>query len=160
MYETLMAILFCAEYNFEKLKIFLGEPKSPEQVLLWRLKGGILKCVGTLLLAEKYFWIKPKTNNRYYPGNQIEKKPPKKLRKTLFGLIINSASDQTECEQIKELKEGIRRIITYLRKIKENKEYLNSRMLQNIYEYLKSLLEMETSQITRTNEQRGQPMKK
>ncbi|MDD5728025.1 MAG: hypothetical protein PHV59_05615 [Victivallales bacterium] len=151
MYETLTAILFCAEYNFEKLKMLWGEPKSPEQALLWRLKGGILKCVGTLLIAEKYFWIKQKTDSRYCPGDRMEKKPPKKLRKTLLDIIINSASGRTEREQIEKLKEGIRNVSTYLLNIKADKNYLNSKVLQNVYEYLQLLLEMEMSQISKTN---------
>ncbi|MFA6716249.1 MAG: hypothetical protein WC082_08030 [Victivallales bacterium] len=151
MYDTLVAILFYAEYNFEKLKEYWGEPKSPEQALLWRLKGGILKCVGTLLIAEKCFWIMQKTNSHYYPGDQIEKKPPKKLLKTLLGIMSNSASDQTEREQVEKLKDGIRSVSTYLLNIKADQNYLNSKVLQNVYEYLQLLLEMETPQINNTH---------
>ena len=157
MYDTLMALLFYAEYNFEKLKEYWGEPKSPEQALLWRLKGGILKCVGTLLIAEKCFWIKPKTDNRYYPGDRIEKKPPQKLLKALLGIISNSASGQTEREQVEKLKEGIRNVSTYLLNIKTDKNYLNSKVLKNVYEYLQLLLELEPPQITQTTNSEACP---
>ncbi|MDD5698880.1 MAG: hypothetical protein PHH77_09725 [Victivallaceae bacterium] len=156
MYETVIAILFCAEYNFKKLKEFWGEPKSPEQALLWMLRLGLTKCVGTLLLSEIYHW---NTINCDCCGNiKDSKKSPVKLRQMLFRLINNSTSAQTECEQITKLRKGVRKAIIYLRKIKADQNYLNSMVLQNVQEYLQSLLEMEPPQIIKTYNLEDLPM--
>jgi len=158
MYEIVMAILFCAEYNFKKLKEFWGEPKSAEEALLWMLRFGLTKCIGTLLLSEIYHW---NTINCDCSGNiKDSKKPPIKLRQMLFRLINNSASDQTECEQITKLRKGVRKTIIYLRKIKADQNYLNSMVLQNVQEYLQRLLEMEPPQIIKTHNPEDLPIKK
>ncbi|MFA6714098.1 MAG: hypothetical protein WCS27_01910 [Victivallaceae bacterium] len=159
MYENAMSVLHCAEYNFKKLKKYRGEPESPEQALRWRLEGGITKCIETLLMSEKYSWTQPATGNCACPWNQKAKKTPKKLRKILSGLINNSDSGRTEQEQVEKLKGGIRNVSTYLLNIKADQNYLNSKVLKNVYEYLQSLLEMEPPQIIKTYNPEGMPVK-
>ena len=58
MHRASVAILRCAEYDFEKLKMYLGEPKSPREALRWKLEGGITKCIHALLFSEAYHWNK------------------------------------------------------------------------------------------------------
>lgn len=141
MYEVYVAILHCAEYNFEKLIKHRRKPKSPEELLYWKLEFGIAKCVEFLLISETYHWNK--INHSDYRNTGCNKNTPVKLRKTLFKLMKNSASSQTEDEQIIKLRIGIRKAIIYLQKIKEDENYLNSIALQDVYEYLLSLLEMK-----------------
>jgi hypothetical protein len=150
-----MAILHCAEYNSEKLKEHWGEPESPEQVLRWRLEGGIAKCVGLLLISETYHWNKLKIGRRRYHWSCGEKRPPKNLRQILYNLVNNPGPVQAESERIAELRTGIWDAVMYLRNIKEDKHYLNSTVLQNVQEYLETLLELEMPQ---TNKPEEQPM--
>lgn len=159
MLRTSVALLHCAEYNSKKLKEHWGEPESPEQALRWNLEAGLAKCVKTLLVAEQYSWNKPKTGGRSYPWTKKEKKPPKKLRQLLYSLVNNPAPTQTESERVAELRAGIWDAVMYLRNIKEDKNYLNSTVLQNVQEYLEYLLELEIPQISKTNKPGELPMR-
>ncbi len=151
MHKVSVAILHCAEYNFEKLKTHWGKPESPEVALRWKLECGITKCIQHLLTSETYHWNKLKNRSHRYPRERSKKKPPVKLRKILAGLMNSSVSEQTENERIVELRTGIRDVIIYLRKIKNDENYLNSTALQNVHEYLESLLEMKVSPIKTNN---------
>jgi len=151
MYRVSVAILHCAEYNPEKLKAHWGKPKSPEEFLHWNLEYGITMCIQHLLTSETYHWNKLKNSCHRYPRERSKKKPPVKLRKILDGLMNSSVSEQTENERIVELRTGIRDVIIYLRKIKNDDNYLNSTALQNVHEYLESLLEMKVSPIKTNN---------
>ena len=144
MHRASVAILRCAEYDFEKLKMYLGEPKSPREALRWKLEGGITKCIHVLLFSEAYHWNKSDCHsNRNIPNG---KKAPVKLRKMLAHIMNNSTSSQTKNERIAKLQEGIRNLVIYIQKIKMDKNYLNSRVLQHLYEYLQELLELKISQ--------------
>ncbi len=115
MHEVSVAILHCAEYNFEKLKTHWGDPESPEEVLRWNLECGVTKCILVLLVSETYHWNKIDGScQNIRDGKNV----PVKLRKILAGLMNSSVSEQTENERIVELRTGIRDLIIYLRKIK------------------------------------------
>ena len=150
MHEVSVAILHCAEYNYEKLKTYWGEPKSPEEALRWKLECGITKCIHVLLISETYHWNKINRSECWNIGGG--KNAPVKLRKILVKLMNNSTSAKTENVRVVELRTGIRDIIIYLRKIKNDENYLNSIVLQNVHEYLEDLLEMKVSLI-KTNKQ-------
>jgi len=144
MHRASVAILRCAEYDFEKLKMYLGEPKSPREALRWKLEGGITKCIHVLLFSEAYHWNKSDCHsNRNIPNG---KKAPVKLRKMLARIMNNSTSSQTENERIAKLQGGIRNVVIYIQKLKRDNHYLNSIMLQQLYEYLQELLELKISQ--------------
>lgn len=143
MYKTSIAILYCAEYNFEKLTTHWREPKSPEEALCWKLKFGIVKCVHVLLASETYHWNKIDCQGQ---NTKNDKNAPVKLRKILFKIMNNSASAQTENEEIAKLRVGIRAVIIYLLKIKEDENYLNSTTIQHVHQHLKSLLKLKISQ--------------
>ena len=149
MHEVSIAILHYAEYDFEKLKTYWGEPKSSEEALRWKLECGITKCIHVLLTSETYHWNKINRSDCWDIG--VGKTAPKKLRKILTKLMNNSTSAKTENERIVELRKGIRDVIKYLLKIKNDENYLNSTVLQSVYEYLENLLEI--SSITKTNKQ-------
>jgi len=151
MHEISVAILHCAEYNFEKLKTHWGEPESPEEALRWNLECGVTKCILVLLVSETYHWNKI---DCCCQNIRDGKNSPVKLRKILFKLMNNSASAKTENERIVELRTDIRDVIIYLRKIKNDENYLNSTALQNVHEYLESLFEMKVSPI-KTNTPEG-----
>jgi hypothetical protein len=143
MHKVSVAILYCAEYNFEKLKTHWREPKSPEEALCWKLECGITKCIHILLISETYHWNKIDRRCRNIPDS---KNTPLKLRKILVKLMNNSASAKTENGRIVKLRVGIRSVVIYLRKIKENENYLNSIALQDVHKYLRNLLELKISQ--------------
>lgn len=151
MYEVCAAILHCAEYNFEKLIKHRGKPKSPEEFLCWKLEFGIAECVKFLLMCEKYHWNKINRSDCRNTGSG--KNAPVKLRKRLVGLLKSSAAAERENERIAKLRAGIMNAIKYLRKIKEDDNYLNSKALQDVYECLENLLELKISPITKTNNQ-------
>ena len=131
MHRASVAILRCAEYDFEKLKTYFGKPESPKEALRWKLECGITKCIHVLLMSETYHW---------------DKNAPVKLRKMLARLMNNSTSAQTENERIAKLQKGIRNLVIYIQKIKEDDNYLNSIVLQHLHEYLQELLELKISQ--------------
>ncbi len=145
MHRVSLAILRCTEYDLEKLKTHLGKPESPAEALRWKLEAGITKCIHILLFSETYHWNK---NNCHSNKNiQVTKKAPLKLRKILARIMDNSAfAQKTEEERIAKLQEGIGNAVIYIRKIKDDKNYLNSIVLQHVYEYLQELLELKILQ--------------